>query len=67
MLVGSAFDEVGLRFSPDGRLLAIASGDWQDSDAGTVVLWDLRGGTTKQQFNTVSPVGAIAFLENAGV
>jgi len=50
-----------VRFSPDGRLLAIASGDWLTSDTGTVVLWDLRGGTTKQQFGAPSPVGAIAF------
>ncbi|HUG67849.1 MAG TPA: cytochrome D1 domain-containing protein, partial [Pirellulaceae bacterium] len=50
-----------VRFSPDGRLLAIASGDWLTSGAGTIVLWDLRGGMTKQQFDVASPVGAVAF------
>jgi WD40 repeat protein len=42
-------------------LLAIASGDWQTFDDSTVMLWDLRGGTTMQQFAAASPVGAIAF------
>ncbi|MBL7044743.1 MAG: hypothetical protein ISR77_39315 [Pirellulaceae bacterium] len=50
-----------VRFSPDGRLLAIASGDWLTSEEGTVVIWDRRGGTTKQQLDASSPVGAIAF------
>ena len=50
-----------VRFSSDGRLLAVASGDWMKSDEGAVVLWDLRGGTLKQQFRSPSPVGAIAF------
>ena len=53
-----------VRFSPDGRLLAIASGDWLTSDEGAVVLWDVRGGTTKRQFEAPSPVGAIAFGPN---
>ena len=53
-----------VRFSPDGRLLAIASGDWLTSDEGTVVLWDLRGGTMKQQFAAPSPIGAVAFGVN---
>jgi beta-lactamase regulating signal transducer with metallopeptidase domain/WD40 repeat protein len=48
-------------FSPDGRLLAIACGDWMTSDEGSVVLWDLRGGSVKQQLTSSSPVGAIAF------
>lgn len=50
-----------VRFSHDGRLLAIASGDWRTSGQGAVVLWDLRGGTAKQRFDTASPVGAVAF------
>lgn len=50
-----------VRFSPDGRLLAIASGDWLSIDSGSVLLWDLRGGTRKQQFDAPSPVGALAF------
>lgn len=50
-----------VRFSPDGRLLAIASGDWLTSTEGTVVLWDLRGGTVKQQFTAPSPIAAVAF------
>jgi hypothetical protein len=53
-----------VRFSPDGRLLAIASGDWLTADGGTVLLWDLRGGTTKRQFDVSSPVGAIALGSN---
>ena len=41
-----------VRFSPDGRLLAIASGDWMTSDVGSVVLWDLRGGSVKNRFTS---------------
>lgn len=50
-----------VRFSSDGRLLAIASGDWMASNGGSVVLWDLRGGTMKRRINSTSPIGAIAF------
>tara|TARA_R110002073_G_scaffold48141_2_gene129547 strand:+ start:1776 stop:3983 length:2208 start_codon:yes stop_codon:yes gene_type:complete len=56
----------GVRFSPDGRLLAIASGDWVTAAAGSVAVWDLRGGTMQNRLDLASPVAAVAF-DSAGL
>ena len=42
-------------------MLAVASGDWMALEAGTVTLWDVRGGTTRRKLTAASPVGAVAF------
>src|SRR5262249_28039544 len=46
-----------IRYSPDGTELAIASGDWNATDAGKVSVWNLnsREVTNRFDFSGVSP------------
>jgi beta-lactamase regulating signal transducer with metallopeptidase domain len=51
-----------LRPSPDGRVLAVACGDWL-SKAGTAVLLDFASGELRE-FQAGAPIGALAFQAN---
>jgi hypothetical protein len=52
-----------VRFSPNGRLLAIAMGDWQSS-GGEVRIWDLASNTLGSLHSFESAPGALAFFSD---
>jgi hypothetical protein len=49
-----------VRFSSNGRTLAVASGDWQSS-TGTVALFDIESGRLLHLLPQNAPIGALAF------
>ena len=49
-------------FSPDGRLLASASGQWGSNDPGEVIVWDVASGTENFRWKaSTGPVTDLAF------
>jgi hypothetical protein len=56
-----------VRYSHDGRLLAVASGDWDDShrEGGLVSVWDLaRGETVSEIPFAIHAPGALSFANS---
>ncbi len=50
-----------VRFSPDGRAIAVAAGSWQDRREPLLVLYDLLNGGIAQAIATDAPVAAAQF------
>lgn len=50
-----------LRFSPDGQLLAAATGDWMSSQSGRIALFDVGKWTERISMNWNSPAAVVAF------
>jgi WD40 repeat protein len=65
-LTGAAWPIQGLAFSPDGRYVAAACGQWNGTKPGEVLVWDLRGGAESHRQplrddGHAGPVYAVAF------
>ena len=50
-----------LRFSPDGQLLAVATGDWMSPSSGRIALYQASDWTERISMNWNSPAAAVAF------
>ena len=50
-----------VRFSPDGELLAVATGDWLTPESGRIALIEFRTGIERVSMNWNSPAAAVAF------
>jgi WD40 repeat protein len=53
-----------VRFSPDGRQLAVATGDWMIEKRGDVTLLNIASGQTAAKMTCTSPPGAVSFASN---
>ena len=50
-----------VRFSPDGEMLAVATGDWLTPETGRIALVQFHSGTERVSMNWNSPAAAVAF------
>ena len=50
-----------VRFSPDGELLAVATGDWLTPESGRIALVEFRTGDERVSMNWNSPAAAVTF------
>ena len=50
-----------VRFSPDGELLAVATGDWLAPESGRIALVEFHAGEERVSMNWNSPAAAVAF------
>ncbi len=50
-----------VRFSPDGELLAVATGDWLTPDSGRIALIEFHSGNERVSMNWNSPAASVAF------
>jgi beta-lactamase regulating signal transducer with metallopeptidase domain len=56
-----------LRFSPDGRRLAMALGVWQDATPGGVEVIDLASRQMVRRWTSPTAVGAVRYFSNDGL
>jgi len=63
-LSGQYQDVNCVRFSPNGRRIAVASGSWMTSEGGRVAVWDLDSQTVYSDLDFESVPSAVAFISN---
>jgi Tol biopolymer transport system component len=65
VLLQTPYIKQGFRFSPDGRWLAAAVGDWMSDDPGEVVLLDAATGRTVAALPCAASPGAVTFTSRS--
>ena len=53
-----------VRFSPDGELLAVATGDWLTPESGRIAMIEFRTGVEQVSMNWNSPAAVVTFRDD---